>query len=116
MALSFSVWLHHLHIPVETFIQRYKGFCSFDAFDLLQLVVKHGPQLGDVLADDLGKHAVIARCIVQPHDLRYFLEVFCNGIVERAFFEVDADKGDDIIAKLFQVCLQPATFNDPGFL
>ena len=65
--------LHHLHIPAKALFKRNEGFCSFDPFYFLQLVMQHIPQLRNILTDNFCKHAVIACCIIKPHYLWYFL-------------------------------------------
>ena len=67
----------HLHIAVKSFFQGDQCFGPLNAFDLLELIMQHMPELCNIAAYDLYEHAVIARGIIKPHDLGYFAQLFC---------------------------------------
>src|SRR5579863_622243 len=108
--------LKDLYIAVEVLIQANKGFRAFNSFDLLQFIMQDKTELIDVLADDLGKHAVIAGRVTEPDDLRHLVQFPRDAVVQRAFLQVDANKSDDIVTKLFEVHVQFCTFNNGQFL
>jgi hypothetical protein len=83
---SASGFGRHHYIPVKAFFERDKGLGAFNAFDLLQFIMQYKTELLDVFADDLGKHAVIACGIIQPHDLGDLFEFFGHAVVQGNFF------------------------------
>jgi hypothetical protein len=108
--------LKDLYIAGKTLVEGNKRLRPLDPFYLLQFVMEDISQLVDVLADDFCEHAVISSSVVEPDDLGYLVQLPRNAVIKRAFLEIDADKGDDIITQLLEVYIQFRTFNDGEFL
>lgn len=106
----------HPHVPVEAFLQGDQGLRTFDAADLLELVVQDIAELVDVAGDDLNEHAVIARSVVDADDLGDFLQILRHLVVQGAFFQIDADESGDIVSEKFEVDIEFSAPDDADFL
>lgn len=105
-----------LHRALYAFLERDEGLGPLDALNVLDLVMQDVTQVFGIPADDLGKDRVDACSVVDRNDLRNPDQLIGYFVILRALFEVDTQKGNNIISQLAVVYFERGTSNDAKLL